>query len=267
MNKFILSISIIFILLVFLGCQKPSIIEKFSKESEISISDEVMPIPTKLSISLKNDKYGYVDENGNTVIEHQFDYSTDFYDGYAIVGFGKWTDSIHFDGKYGLIDLEGNEVTEVKYDFITAHEADFIKYKLFIVREGEKWGVLHQSGVEVVKPIYDSMQYYRGGAALVLRDGRYGFIDINGQEIIPVIFSYADYLNDDLIVVLKGDYVAKDYYDVFVGHMGLYDVNGNKLLKVEYDQIELAEDLGKLRVVKNDNISLLSIDDIYIDNR
>lgn len=52
--------------------------------------------------------YGYIDEEGNVVIDFQFDYANDFSEGLAVV---------RIENSYGYIDKEGNIVIEPILDF------------------------------------------------------------------------------------------------------------------------------------------------------
>ena len=57
---------------------------------------------------IKNDKYGYIDKQGNEVIPCKYDYAGGFRDGIT---------TVKKNGKYGYIDKQGNEVVACKYDY------------------------------------------------------------------------------------------------------------------------------------------------------
>lgn len=53
------------------------------------------------------------------------------------------------------------------------------------VEKDGKFGYINYHGDEVISCIYDNAEYFVDGLAKVVRDKRYGYININGKEIIP----------------------------------------------------------------------------------
>ncbi len=71
-----------------------------------------------LFLSKKNGKYGYVDKNGNVVVEYIYDDAGE-QNTYGFAAVGK-------DGKWGCIDKNGNIVQEIKYSLPNNYKIDFI---------------------------------------------------------------------------------------------------------------------------------------------
>lgn len=69
---------------------------------------------------------------------------------------------------------------------------------------------------------YDSAEDYYNGLALVKRDGKYGYIDYNGKEVIPLEFEFANNFTN------KYSKVKKD------GKWGYIDTTGNAIIPIEY---------------------------------
>lgn len=69
-----------------------------------------------------------------------------------------------------------------------------------------------------------------------LDDDKVGFIDANGNEVIPIEFDFVDYLDG---YGYKKYIVVSNYTGVaFGGLHGLYDTTGNMILPVEYEAAE-----------------------------
>ncbi len=126
---------------------------------------------------------------------------------------------------------------------------------------------------------YDFVAAYIGDRALVRKDGKIGFIDTNGKEVIPCVYSdctntnfkhgYIGLLkngkwgcvdkNHNIVVGFDYDYVYHPYMVLYQPHLqakkngkwGLINLVNHKLvLGFEYDSIYVDED-GKGRAMKN----------------
>ena len=157
---------------------------------------------------VKNGKYGYIDKNGKEVISCKYDESYSFSEGLAVIA---------KDDKYGFIDTKGNEVVPCEFDYADS----FIDGKAS-VRKGEKVMVIDKSG-KVVFTASDGNSYtFIDGLARVTKEinGDYltGFIDINGKEVIPCIYSSWYDFSEGLVAVSKdgiNGYVDKDGKSTF----------------------------------------------------
>lgn len=85
-------------------------------------------------------KYGVIDKKSNVIVPLNYDY---------IEIFDKGTLALNQDGKFLLADENGKIINENQYDSIT--EAG----SCYIVEMGGKYGLLDESGTEVVEPVYD----------------------------------------------------------------------------------------------------------------
>ncbi len=129
------------------------------------------------------EKYGYLDMNGDSVINPQFDSVSDFSEGLACVGI-KSGDDI----KYGYIDTSGNYIIDTQYD--SAY--DFIDGIAFVAT-GDYWGVIDREGKYIINPQYtDSQIEYVGNGMFLILDssGDYANLtDLNGNKISETRFS------------------------------------------------------------------------------
>ena len=83
----------------------------------------------------KDFKYGFVDENGDVVVEPIYDYATSFEGGYA---------SVEKDDKWGFIDTKGNVVIPLEY------EGSSTATDYFQVEKDGFWGGIDLKGETVV---------------------------------------------------------------------------------------------------------------------
>ncbi|MCA6596827.1 MAG: WG repeat-containing protein [Pseudanabaena sp. M046S1SP1A06QC] len=158
-------------------------------------------------ISLNNDKilcgsYGYIDTNGNIVIDCQFNRATNFVNDLAIVGLGtnnlvkkEHGVSCHeFDGKYGVIDKSGRVILRIEFDEISRLENGYFKVQL-----NKKYGLKDVTGKTLVETKYESVELHKNGyfkiSILKQNSNKYfrstnlfGYIDSSGREIIKPDF-------------------------------------------------------------------------------
>ena len=86
-----------------------------------------------------NDRYGYIDRDGNIVVEPEYYYAEEFTEGLATVSIGS------IDGKCGYIDKTGKMVIEPKFD-----DAYPFSEGLASVEIDKKWGFIDKTGNIVV---------------------------------------------------------------------------------------------------------------------
>ena len=113
-------------------------------------------------------------------------------------------------GKYGYIDASGKEIVPVKYDYekgmiksgkyVLFGSEEYVEtwykdYALVRVKLDGKYGFVDQKGREIVGLKYDETNYaYFRGRNKVLRvglDNKYGLINGDGKEIVPCIYEDA----------------------------------------------------------------------------
>ena len=104
-------------------------------------------------------------------------------------------------GKCGVYDLEGKEIIPIKYGVIDAAEyaRDCFETRTFIEDLDYKCEYFTQEGVPAF-PLSDGLEYKKNEAprklACVTKNGKYGFINIKGNVVVPVVYDYAGYYDD-----------------------------------------------------------------------
>lgn len=84
----------------------------------------------KLFASMKDNKWGYVNKEGNVIVDYKYDKETEFNEyGYA---------SVEKDGKWGSINQNGDEIAKIEFTLNNQNEPSFIgKYYQVVYGFGE----------------------------------------------------------------------------------------------------------------------------------
>lgn len=184
-----------------------------------------------------NDRYGYIDENGNWVIKAKFDYAHDFQDGIAMV---------ELDEKFGFIKTDGSYLIEQMYD-----EARDFKNGIAKVELDEKLGILKTDGTYLIEPKFDQIGNFEEGFAFVDLDGKWGFIKTDGTYLVEPKFDQVRYFEEGFAEV-KLD-----------GKWGLLKTDGTYLIEPKFDQIGNFEE-GFARVKLDGKYGFIKTDGTYL---
>lgn len=166
--------------------------------------------------------WGYINSKGEFIIKPKFDYAMDFEEnGLAVVG---------VNNLQGIIDEEGNYVVQPEYGSISG----FSEGRASIIdKEGFK--VINEKGKILTSKAYDFIGTYKEGRAMYGKTneaGRYvyGYLDLEGKEVIPANYDSAGDFNDGkaVVKVKENQYALIDlvgkvlntYNYYFVGSLG-----------------------------------------------
>ena len=199
--------------------------------------DEIGPFSDGMAWVRKGDKYGYINKNGDLVIPIVYDvYHCDFENYTLIHDFSEGLSAVSINGKCGFIDKTGVLAIPAIYDgnFWNGEWAAYIpKFSdgLARVRKDNKWGVINKAGEEIVpfeldyRMIGNSWTGFRSEPARVCTNDKAGFIDKNGNFVVPLIYNSCSDFNGALAFVC--DYTH--------GELGAYiDRTGKIVTPFEY---------------------------------
>lgn len=80
----------------------------------------------------------------------------------------------------GVVNINGEYIVPLEYD-----KADLLQRgKLIKVGKGKKYGLLDENGQEVLPMIYSDIGRYQGGYATIKKGGRVGLINGNGEVVV-----------------------------------------------------------------------------------
>ncbi len=180
-----------------------------NNETEIELPKFIKrAYPFKNGIArLENENYktGYIDINGNQVTDFIYTSGSDFSKNFANVTTKEGSTIIY---------KNGEELFPKTKDFSIN---SILSNGNFEASLGYKKNVLiNHLGALVTKKTYTHMYYESDGLIRVQdENNNYGFIDINGQEIIPPTLDYADDYNDGLIAVRDRETQKYGYMDKY----------------------------------------------------
>jgi len=143
-------------------------------------------------------------------------------------------------GKRGVFDLDGKEIIPIKYKVIDTAEYAYgcFEIRTFIGDFDCKYEYFTQEGVPAF-PLSDGLEYEKSPRRLacVKKNGKYGFINIKGDVVVPVVYDDAGYYDDGSGWVKQGSFQMR------------VDGNGKPIMKIKSlssgEDILLSKDYGE----------------------
>ena len=191
------------------------------------VFENVMPFNEGYALVMRGGRWGLIDRGGNVVLPlgysamtlntnglffagdergmALFDYSmapiTPFVYT-STTGMYEGRIGVCREGKYGFLDEHGREVIPCKYDATGVFQSGRTMVML-----GNRFGIIDTAG-NVVLPIeYDDhtpkgMKYmYYDGLALVEKDGKVGYVGLDGEWVVPLMFEEGYQYSEGLAAV------------------------------------------------------------------
>lgn len=163
---------------------------------------EVLPCMYEMITTNHDSCFFAGDESGMAL----FDYGMKPLTPFVYTWFNNLSDGrigVRRDGKCGFIDRHGREVIPCIYD-----EIGLFRQGRTLVRMGEHYGIIDTTG-RIVLPIeYENnklnknLKYmYYDSLALIEKDGKLGFVDLEGKLVIPFYFDEAYNFSEGLAAV------------------------------------------------------------------
>lgn len=166
----------------------------------------------------KDGKWAYIDAQGNAVCDFVYERVYSIENGLGV--FKK-------DGAYGYMNAQGEEVIRAQYEVCS----NFGDNERAFFRVGKKWGVIDKDGEIILQPTYGARENFSLCGLALIQDvresGKWGYIDGEGKEVIEMQFSQA------------GSFFADGYAIVKIGDQyGVIDKKGDFVLRPKYRSIE-----------------------------
>ncbi|WP_435579371.1 WG repeat-containing protein [Gilvibacter sp.] len=152
---------------------------------------------------MKDEKYGFLDTNGQEVVPATYEGTYDYNDGLA---------AFLQDDLFGFLDLDGTVAIPNTYEDV----ADFSEGLCAVQKDG-KWGYINKHNELVIPFQYTAVRSFNEGIAAVQLDGKVGFITADGNWLVEPKYGNAlDFKNGFAIVQsdLKLGYINRKGVEV-----------------------------------------------------
>ena len=138
----------------------------------------------------QNNRFGFINEDGEVIIKPEFDAVREFFYGHCVV---KVKD------KFGLISDNGNYVLQPDYSNLF-----IVSENLLSIKENGKQALMNFQGALLTDYNYDGIFNFSEGLALAYIGLKFSYIDKNGIKIIPFEFDFAESFCQGYAMVKKG---------------------------------------------------------------
>lgn len=103
-----------------------------------------------------------------------------------------------------MIDTEGQKIGEDIYEDVKLFIED---NSLAAVKINGKWGYIDKDGNQIIKPQFDDARSFSNGLAAIMKNGYWGYSNIAGDIVIDTIFQDAREFNSSGNVLVKQENV------------------------------------------------------------
>lgn len=178
----------------------------------------------------KNGKYGILDRRGEVVIPIQYDNIEDFYQVHGATD----KEIYNYDAVFYLKKNGESQIVNLSKGQKDGRQEESPYDYLRIERNG-KYGFVSKTGKEIPCQYQDARELFSEGLVAVVQNNKVGFIDKNGDVVIPFQFEYTKY--------------HFHYYHYFFGvfsegyacmmknnKFGYIDKHGKTVIPYEYDE-------------------------------
>ena len=95
--------------------------------------------------------------------------------------------------------------------------------------------VVKGKGREEWRDEYDFVSKFLDGLAAVQLNGKWGMINRDGEEVVPLKYDYVEYFHEGLAKVNIGGVREDDLIKCYGGKWGYVDQQGNEVVPLKYD--------------------------------
>lgn len=140
-------------------------------------------------VYMKDLKYGLLDTNGKILLQAKYDFISVPSSEYAL-----FTEGEHI----GVMDKKGTVLLPAKYETI----ADF-KDNLALIIANQSYQLINKTGINLLKSEYEFLSFAGEKLLLAFKDDKYGYIDYNGNIVVPFKLQNAQAFENGLALVTE----------------------------------------------------------------
>lgn len=178
---------------------------------------------------LFNGKTLFFDKTGREVIENETiterTTSVNIYED-RVSSYAGGPISVKFKGKWGLLDTSNKAITAFKYDKALYINSDLVAE---VTMNGKK-GYINIKGEEVIPPIYESLELFNAKLRIAILNGKSGLYERNGKLVLPVIY-------DEISKISYGGWDAQIFKIKVNDKFGWVDSTGTEILPPIYENV------------------------------
>ena len=112
-------------------------------------------------------------------------------------------------GLYGAMDMSGNIIVEPQYEGAASNsameESLIYREKRAVFYKDGKYGYLDEKGEEIIPAKFQRAGLFRNGLAAVKEDDKWGYIDLNGEYVIEPMYDDANSFFANVTEVKQND--------------------------------------------------------------
>lgn len=165
------------------GCLPRAVVEKFRLYT-------YCPDPGPIKVR-QNDKYGFIDHEGEVLIDFIYDKAEAFEDGIASIAI--WSDS--GDYLWGAIDDKGEVLIEPQYSIPLSFSEG-----LALASKDNMVGYIDRQGNQIIAPKFSRGSSFENGRAVIDYSGLQEIINKKGEVLHPAWPSRLEPINDHLLI-------------------------------------------------------------------
>lgn len=248
-KKVIKLLIIIFIIIAILAAATITIlyfVKKSKFDYQISNVEEY-----NYSILYRDDKYGVINKEGEIVVEPTYtNVQIPNPSRPLFICVSEYNREL---GEYeNKVLNENKEQILTTYDSVSAISVDStdtnVPYEKSVLkyRKDGKYGLIDFDGNEITKPIYDDIRGlgYKEGTLLVKQGEKYGVININGAEMVEIKYDSvsADNYYDSQTKSKNAGFIISEKTEEGYRY-GYIDYKGKRILKPEFTKIERVNEI------------------------
>jgi len=203
--------------------------------------DGVSPFKEGLAGVAKVDKekgetlWGFIDHKGAIIIHHQFR-------GWS-ASFNDGLAMVSDGEKIGYVDSEGKYVINPQFD-----DAGEFRNGLAPIRQGDLCGFIDKEGKIVINPQFNAVENFSGSmAAVSSSDGKFGYVDKDGKFIINPQFQRASDFYGGIAFVQSAD------------KWGIIDRDGKYIVNPQFDGINYNTEGYRSSIVESDYFDVSAV--------
>lgn len=228
--------------------------EKIMKKLMLILLSMFILVSGAMAVSLAkvkiDEKWGFINENGDIIIEPKFDEARDFSNGFAVVVSDFKQSYINSDGKIvakaeadSVYDFFENGLAAVGGKFIDkngkiaikrsfANNGGFSEGLAPVMEENGNWGYINEKGNFIIKPKFRyAYEFSNGLPAVQMENMKYGLIDKRGNFVVKPKFDYIENFGENgLAIYGTGEIV----FGECIGDKGFINKNGEIVIKAQF---------------------------------